>query len=67
LQIFSKRLETQNGLTGTSIVFAFIFFGIGATAFMNNRVYPITLALFAMMINNLSNNLSVKTQSDFTN
>ena len=61
LQIFSKRLGTQSGLTGTSIVLAFIFFGIGATAFINNRVYPITLALFAMMINDLSNNLSVKT------
>jgi len=61
LQIFSKRLGTQSGLTGTSIVFAFIFFGIGATAFINNRVYPITLALFAMMINDLYNNLSVKT------
>lgn len=61
LRIFSKRLGTQSGLTGTSIVLAFIFFGIGATAFINNRVYPITLALFAMMINDLSNNLSVKT------
>jgi len=61
LQIFSKRLGTQSGLTGTSIVFAFIFFGIGATAFINNRVYPITLALFAMMMNDLSNNFNVKT------
>ena len=61
LQIFSKRLGTQSGLTGTSIVLAFIFFGIGATAFTNNRVYPITLALFAMMISDLSNNLSIKT------
>jgi hypothetical protein len=56
LQIFSKRLETQSGLAGTSIVLAFIFFGIGATAFINNRVYPITLALFAMMINDLTDN-----------
>jgi hypothetical protein len=64
LQIFSKRLETQNGLTGTSIVFAFIFFGIGATAFINNRVYPIALALFAMMINNLSTNLNTKNTSE---
>jgi len=64
LQIFSKRLETQSGLTGTSIVFAFIFFGIGATAFINNRVYPITLALFAMMINNLSTNLNIKNTSE---
>jgi hypothetical protein len=64
LQIFSKRLETQSGLAGTSIVFAFIFFGIGATAFINNRVYPITLALFAMMINNLSTNLSIKNTSE---
>jgi hypothetical protein len=61
LKIFSKRLGTQNGITGMSIVLAFIFFGIGATAFINNRVYPITLALFAMMINNLSNNLNLKT------
>jgi hypothetical protein len=60
LKIFSKRLGTQNGLTGMSIVLAFIFFGIGATAFINNRVYPITLALFAMMISNLSDNLRVK-------
>jgi len=57
-------LETQSGLTGTSIVFAFIFFGIGATAFINNRVYPITLALFAMMINNLSNNFKYKNIRD---
>lgn len=63
LQIFSKRLGTQSGLTGTSIVFAFIFFGIGATAFINNRIYPITLALFAMMINNLSTNLDIKNTS----
>ena len=60
LQIFSKRLGTQSGLTGTSIVLAFLFFGIVATAFINNRIYPITLALFAMMVNNLSNNLVEK-------
>ena len=57
LRIFSKKLGTHNGLTGMSIILAFLFFGIGATAFINNRVYPITLALFAMMINNLSDNL----------
>jgi len=56
LQIFSKRLGTQNGITGMSIILAFLFFGIGGTAFINNRVYPIALALFAMMINNLSDN-----------
>ncbi len=61
LRIFSKRLGTHNGLTGMSIILAFLFYGIGGTAFINNRVYPITLALFAMMINDLSNNLSVKT------
>ena len=60
LRIFSKRLGTQNGLTGMSIVLAFLFYGIGGTAFINNRVYPITLALFAMMIRNLSDNLRVK-------
>jgi len=60
LRIFSKRLGTQNGLTGMSIILAFIFFGIGATAFINNRVYPITLALFAMMINNLTDNSIVR-------
>ena len=60
LRIFSKRLGTQNGLTGMSIILAFLFYGIGGTAFINNRVYPITLALFAMMINNLSNNLKNK-------
>jgi hypothetical protein len=60
IRIFSKRLGTQNGLTGMSIILAFIFFGIGATAFINNRVYPITLALFAMMIRNLSDNLVKK-------
>ncbi|MBE3128062.1 MAG: hypothetical protein IMZ60_00075 [Actinobacteria bacterium] len=64
LQIFSKRLGTQSGLTGMSIVFAFIFFGIGATAFINNRVYPITLALFAMMINDLSSSLNIKNASE---
>jgi len=64
LQIFSKRLGTQSGLTGTSIVFAFVFFGIGATAFINNRVYPITLALFAMMINDLSSSLNIKNASE---
>ena len=57
LRIFSKRLGTQNGITGMSIVLAFLFFGIGGTALINNRVYPMTLALFAMMINNLSDNL----------
>jgi len=61
LRIFSKRLGTQNGLTGMSIILAFLFFGIGATAFINNRVYPITLALFAMMINNLTDNSIRKT------
>ena len=60
LKIFSKRLGTQNGITGMSIILAFLFYGIGATAFINNRVYPITLALFAMMIRNLSNNLRNK-------
>jgi hypothetical protein len=60
LRIFSKRLGTQNGLTGMSIILAFLFYGIGGTAFINNRVYPITLALFAMMISNLSDNLRVK-------
>lgn len=60
LRIFSKGLGTQNGLTGMSIILAFLFFGIGGTAFLNNRVYPMTLALFAMMINNLSNNLRNK-------
>jgi len=62
LRIFSKRLGTQNGLTGMSIILAFLFYGIGATAFINNRVYPMTLALFAMMINNLSNNLAEKSK-----
>ena len=62
LRVFNKRLGTQNGLTGMSIVLAFIFFGIGGTAFINNRVYPIALALFAMMINNLSNNLAEKSK-----
>jgi hypothetical protein len=57
LRIFSKRLGTHNGLTGMSIILAFLFYGIGGTAFINNRVYPMTLALFAMMINNLSDNL----------
>jgi len=56
LRIFGKRLGTQNGLAGMSIILAFLFYGIGGTAFINNRVYPITLALFAMMINNLSDN-----------
>ena len=60
LRIFSKRLGTQNGLTGMSIILAFLFFGIGGTAFINNRVYPMTLALFAMMINNLSSSLNIK-------
>jgi len=60
LQIFSKRLGTQNGLAGMSIVLAFLFYGIGATAFINNRIYPITLALFAMMINNLSSDVSAR-------
>jgi len=63
LRIFSKRLGTQNGLTGMSIILAFLFFGIGATAFINNRVYPITLALFAMMISNLSYNLVGKAKN----
>jgi hypothetical protein len=62
LRIFIKRLGTHNGLTGMSIVLAFLFYGIGATAFINNRVYPITLALFAMMINNLSDNLIEKSK-----
>lgn len=60
LRIFSKRLGTQNGLTGMSIILAFLFYGIGGTAFINNRVYPMTLALFAMMINNLSSSLNIK-------
>jgi hypothetical protein len=60
LRIFSKRLGTQNGLTGMSIILAFLFFGIGGTALINNRVYPMTLALFAMMINNLSSSLNIK-------
>ena len=60
LQIFSKRLGTQNGLTGMSIILAFLFYGIGGTAFINNRVYPVALALFAMLIRNLSDNLRVK-------
>jgi hypothetical protein len=61
LRIFSKRLGTQNGLAGASIILAFLFFGIGATALINNRVYPIALALFAMMINNLTDNSIEKT------
>lgn len=60
LRIFSKRLGTQNGLTGMSIILAFLFFGIGGTVLINNRVYPMTLALFAMMIRNLSDNLRKK-------
>lgn len=56
MRIFSKRFETQNGIVSTSIILTFIVFGIGGTIFINNRVYPIALALFAMMINNLSDN-----------
>ena len=69
LRIFSKRLGTQNGLTGMSIILAYLFYGIGATAFINNRVYPTTLALFAMMINNLSSSIGVKNASktEFSN
>ncbi|MDD5014025.1 MAG: hypothetical protein PHW73_02840 [Atribacterota bacterium] len=63
LKVFNKRLGTQNGLTGISIILAFLFYGIGATTFINNRVYPIALALFAMMINNLSNNLIEKVKN----